>query len=200
MEIGFPFLDSLFNILVVLAVIPALWVAGRIVVRDSAINQISVRLFVWLVLGGFFLRPLVGLVSLVRNILSVALSEHMASSMPAVEFAFLGLTPQALYAAMDAVVWLVGYGIALVYGPRLMQQYGRRIVQVLGLTPLEQAFAVLGLAGLLITMLNGFTSYAWPVFGGQMEGNSLSGLFIWAVGFLLLITIAIAMRARLARV
>ncbi len=199
MEVGFPVLDTLFNILVVLAVIPALWVAGRIVLRNSAINQISIRLFAWLVLGGFFLRPLVGLVSLLRNIMSVALSERMASNMPAIELVFLGLTPAALYAALDAVIWLVGYGITLVYGPRLMRQYAARTVQALGLTPLEQSFAVLGLAGLLITMLDGFTTYLQPVFAGPMSAEPLVGLSIEAVGLLLLIVVAVAMRARLAR-
>lgn len=196
MEIGFPFLDALFNILIVLAVIPALWVAGRIVLRNSIIDQMAVRLFVWLVLGGFFLIPLVGLVSVLRNLLSVVLSGQTASPL---DERFLGLTIPALYAAMDAIIWMIGYGIALFYGPRLMRQYGARVSEALGLTPLEQAFAVLGLAGLFITLLKGFTSYPLPIFAGLMSSNPLSGLFVEAGGFLLLLIIALAMRARLAR-
>ncbi len=196
MEIGFPFLDALFNILIVLAVVPALWVAGRIVLRNSSIDQIAVRLFVWIVLGGFFLIPLVGLVSVLRNLLSVILSGQTASPL---DERFLGLTIPALYAAIDAVIWMIGYGIALFYGPRLMQQYGARVSEALGLTPLEQAFAVLGLAGLFITLLKGFTSYPLPIFASLMSGNPLSGLFVEAGGFLLLFIIALAMRVKLAR-
>ncbi len=194
MEIGFPFLDALFNILIVLAVIPALWVAGRIVLRNSIIDQMAVRLFVWLVLGGFFLIPLVGLVSVLRNLLSVILSGQTASPL---DQKFLGLTIPALYAAMDAIIWLIGYGIALFYGPRLMRQYGARVSDALRLTPLEQAFAVLGLAGLFITMLKGFTSYPLPIFAGLMSGDPLSGLLVGAGGLFLLIVAALVMSARL---
>ncbi len=196
MEIGFPFLDALFNILIVLAVIPALWVAGRIILGNSIIDQNAVRLFVWLVLGGFFLIPLVGLVSLLRNLLSVILSGQTASPL---DERFLGLTIPALYAAMDAIIWMIGYGIALFYGPRLMRQYAAPVGKALGLTPLEHAFAVLGLAGLFITLLKGFTSYPLPIFAGLMFGNALSGLFVEAGGLLVLFVIALAMRARLAR-
>ncbi len=194
MEIGFPFLDALFNVLIVLAVIPALWVAGRVVLRNSMIDQIAVRLFLWLVLGGFFLIPLVGLVSVLRNLLSVILSWQTASPL---DERFLGLTIPALYAAIDAVIWIIGYGIALFYGPRLMRQYGARVSEALSLTPFEQAFAGLGLAGLFITMLKGFTSYPLPVFAGLMSSNPLSGLFVEAGGLLLLIVAALVMMARL---
>ncbi len=196
MEIGFPFLDALFNILIVLALVPALWVAGRIALRNSIVDQIAVRLFVWLVLGGFFLIPLVGLVSVLRNLLSVIMSGQTASPL---DERFLGLTIPALYAAMDVIIWVIGYGIALFYGPRLMRQYGAQVSEALGLTHLEQAFAVLGLAGLLITLLKGFTSYPLPIFAGLMSGNPLSGLLVEASGFLVLFIIALAMRARLAR-
>ncbi len=146
--------------------------------------------------GGFFLRPLVGLVSLLRNLLSVILSGKTDSPL---EERFLALRIPALYMPMDAIVWIIGYGIALVRGPRLMPQYGARTVQALGLITLEQALVVLGLAGFLITMLAGFTTDPQPLLAGLMFAQPLLGLSIEALGLLLLIVVTLAMKARLAR-
>jgi hypothetical protein len=51
------------SLLVFLAPIPALWISGRIILRNPIAADRSTRLFVWLVLGGFFLILLADLIS-----------------------------------------------------------------------------------------------------------------------------------------
>jgi len=59
MDAGFETLYSVESILIFLATIPALWISGRIILRNPISQDRSTRLFLWLALGGFFLIALV---------------------------------------------------------------------------------------------------------------------------------------------
>ena len=58
MDTAFRILDFVASILIFLAFIPALWISGRIILRNSMSEDHSTRLFLWLVLGGYFLLHL----------------------------------------------------------------------------------------------------------------------------------------------
>ena len=57
MNANLEFFFNLIGTMLMIAAIPALWVSGRILLRNPLVTDRSTQLFLWLVLGSFFHDP-----------------------------------------------------------------------------------------------------------------------------------------------
>jgi len=118
-----------------LTAIPALWVSGRILLRNLRSKDRSTQLFLWLVLGGFFNIPLVDILSNPGNLIAQAIPSDQ-TELPV----RIGTT--------SIILNLMIYAFAIFYGQRIIAKHNLPFMNELNLTSLERSFIVLGLAGL----------------------------------------------------
>jgi len=191
-------LSSISNFIIFLAVVPALWVSGRMILKNATQYDRAIQLFLWLVLGGFFLIPLIDLLSSLRSLVSLIVSpeENMLEMQ-----LFLGRTSWFLYSAINLVVAVAIYAVAIVYGRRFLTEYGRPVIERLSLNDTEQVFIILGLAGLLSSMIHGIiANFLWIL---NTEANRTvtlgdwGAILGWVLGFLMLLLAVLLMNQRL---
>ncbi len=200
MDTGLQTLEALASLLIFLAVIPALWVSGRIVRRNPDLGQPFSRLFVWFVLGGLFLIPLVDLISYLRDAISLA----FPAGQNLTEFPlFLGATSWPTYSTLATAFALIVYAVGAYYGLGIVSKHAPAYVRAPGLRPWERGFLVLGIAGLFAHMINGIViNFLWiripPARSGPPQG-SIAAFAGWVIALLLLALAGIAMQARLDR-
>ena len=189
MNAAFEILTFIVSLLIFLALIPALWVSGRIILRNSIMVDRSTRLFLWLVLGGFFLIPLADLISYIHNLLMLAMPSAQNKT-PVV--LFLGTTSLFTYTLLFTTIGVIIYTLGSYYGRKIIDEKGLPVIKDLALSSLEQNFMVLGLAGLLhsivMSIIRRFTSIRIPTppdpfsvgFPGALAGL-LGALIILAI-------------------
>lgn len=131
-------LEFFFNLIgtaLMIAAVPALWVSGRILLRNPIATDRVTQLFLWLVLGGFFTIPLFDIFSDLEN-LGIAAIQADQPDLPV----RIGTT---------SIVWnLIIYVVGIYLGLRVMARLGLPFIKELTLTSVERGFTVLGLAGL----------------------------------------------------
>jgi len=194
--------SSISNIIMFLAVIPALWVSGRIIIRNPVSSDHSIMLFLWLILGGFFLIPMTDLLSYLRNLLSIIVSpDENMMEMPL----FLGTTSWFWYSIISLVVAITIYAIAFIYGRKLLMEHGQPLIEGLSLNDVEQAFIVLGLAGLLSSMIHGIVgNFLWILNTDTGTARSMplgpwGAILGWVLAFLILIVVILLMNQKLLK-
>jgi len=131
-------LEIFFNVVgtvLMLTAIPALWISGRILLRNLISKDRSTQLFLWLVLGGFFNIPLVDILSNPGNLIAQAIPSDQ-TELPV----RIGTT--------SIILNLMIYAFAIYYGQRIIAKHNLPFMNELNLTSLERGFIVLGLAGL----------------------------------------------------
>ena len=202
MDANLQIVSSISNIIMVLAVIPALWVSGRIILRNPISSDHSILLFLWLVLGGFFLIPLIDLLSNLRNLLSLIVSpDENMMEIPL----FLGTTSWFWYSIISLIVATAIYAIAIIYGKRLLMEHGQTVIELLSLNDVEQAFFVLGLAGLLSSMIHGIIgNFLWILNTDTETARSMplgpwGAILGWVLAFLILIVVILLMNQKLLK-
>ncbi len=185
MNTEFDSLNLVASILIFLAAFPALWIAGQIVLRNLGQQGRPIQLILWFALGGCFLIPLIDLLSYLRDLIGLAVPSGQSGS----EFSlFLGRIAWPRYSGMAVALSAILYGLAIYYGGRLFTQ--TRLMENLTLNPLEKAFIVLGLAGLINQMVRGIVlNFLWiriPV-PTEISSQGLFGALLgWIVGLMLL--------------
>lgn len=188
------------NLLIFLAVIPALWVSGRILLRNPVSEYRSIMLFLWLALGGFFLIPMIDVLAQLRSLFSLIISpeENMGTV-----YLFLGTAPWLLYAILSLALTVVVYAVAIYYGRRLFAEHGQPMIQKLSLNDMEQGFIVFGIAGLLNAMINGIVmNFLWLRNTGVTRIDYLGtpGVILgWVLAFLLLALAILYMNGKLEK-
>jgi hypothetical protein len=146
------FIASLF---IFLALIPAVWISGRIVLRNPLTENRPTQLFLWLVLAGFFLIPLHDLISYLVSLLMLAMPSDQNTA-PVV--LFLGTTSWLFYTILFTVIGVITYSLGIHYGRKIIDERRLPVIKDLALSSLEQDFMVLGLAGLLHSTVRGILS------------------------------------------
>lgn len=198
MDDRFLIVETISNVIMFLAVIPALWLSGRIILRTSIRSDRAIQLFLWLVLGGFFLIPLIDLLANLRSLVSLIVSPE--ENVVQVQL-FLGTTSWFLYSALSLVVAVAIYAIAIIYGSRFLTEHGQPVIKQLSLNSIEQAFIVLGLAGLMNSMIRGIvTNFLWILNTESVRTVSTGhwgAIMVWVLGFLILILAILLMNKRL---
>ena len=138
-------LEFFFNLVgtgLMIAAIPALWVSGRILLRNPITTDRVTQLFLWLVLGGFFTIPLVDILSDLGNLAIAAIQADQPDL--------------AVRIGTTSILWnLIIYIVGIYLGLRVMARLGLPFIKELTLTPLERGFMVLGLAGLFNHAVSG---------------------------------------------
>jgi hypothetical protein len=171
--------------MIFLAVIAALWLSGRIILRNQITVDRSLRLFLWLVLGALFLAPLVDLVCYLRDFVLLAIPSD--GTIGEVQL-FLGTILWSLYASIWIMIAVITYSSGIAFGRKLIDERRLPVIRDLSLGSLEKSFMVLGLAGLFSQMIRStilnFASIYIPNPGEPFAGGyvgSLAGLVILAI-------------------
>jgi len=197
MDANFQILDSVGGILIFLAAVPALWIAGRIILKNP-LGDHRTQLFLWLVLGGFFLIPLVDLISYLRDLILLAIpSDQNATNIPL----FLGTSSWLIYSVVAITMGVIVYSFAIYYGGRIIEKRQLPILKDLTLNSLEKGFIVLGIAGLFHQMIRGIViNFIWmrlPLSPGVTSQGLIGSLVGWIIAFLLLAIAVISMNRKL---
>ena len=199
MDANFQLVYSISNIIMFLAVIPALWVSGRIILRNPILEERSISLFLWLVLGGFFLIPMIDVLAELRSLISFIVSppEENMTTMPL----FLGTTSWLLYSIISLALTIFVYAVAIYYGRLLLAKHGLPVIEQLSLNDMEQGFVVLGFAGLFNAMIHGIVmNFLWIGNTGATRTVTLGtwgAMLGWILAFLLLALAIIYMNGKL---
>jgi hypothetical protein len=133
-DANFQLVYSISNIIMFLAVIPALWVSGRIILRNPVLEERSISLFLWLVLGGFFLIPMIDVLAELRSLISFIVSPE--ENMGAIPI-FLGTTSWLLYSIISLALTIFVYAVAIYYGRLLLAKHGLPVIEQLSLNNME---------------------------------------------------------------
>src|SRR5687768_5452202 len=143
MSAAFEILNFVASILIFLALIPALWISGRIILRNLITADHRTRLFLWLVLGGFFLIPLADLISYFSSLLMLAVPLDQNTT-PVV--LFLGTTSWFTHTRLFTTIGVSIYALGIYHGSKIIDEKRLPVIKDLALSSLEQHFMVLGLA------------------------------------------------------
>jgi hypothetical protein len=197
MDASFQILDSVGSILIFLATIPALWVSGRIILKNP-LGDHRTQLFLWIALGGLLLIPLVDLISYLRDLILLAIpSDQSASNIPL----FLGTSSWLIYSVIAIIMGVIVYSFAIYYGGRILEKGRLPILKELTLTSLEKGFFIVGIAGLFHRMIRGIViNFIWmrlPVARDISSQGLVGSLVGWIIAFLLLAIAVISMNGRL---
>ncbi len=198
MDANFQIVYSISNIIMFLVVIPALWVSGRIILRNPILEQRSISLFLWLALGCFFLIPMIDVLAELRSLISVIVSPE--ENMGAIPI-FLGTTSWFLYSILSLALTIVVYAVAIYYGRLLLAKHGLPVIEQLSLNDMEQGFVVFGVAGLFNAMVHGIvTNFLWIGNTGATRTVVLGtwgAMLGWILAFLILALTIIYMNGKL---
>ena len=191
MNATFETLSFVASLLIFLALIPALWVSGRIILRNPLTENRPTRLFLWLVLAGFFLNPLQDLISYLAGLLMLAIPSDQRMTEVVL---FLGTTSWLFYTILFTVIGVITYSLGIYYGRKIIDERRLPVIKDLALSSLEQDFMVLGLAGLLHSMVTGillrFFSIRIPVSSDPFSWGFV-GALVGLIGALLILAIVI---------
>lgn len=198
MNTAFEIVDFLMSVLIFLALVPALWISGRIILRNAIAEARYTRLFLWLVLGGFFLIPLTDLIAYLGQWILLAVPSDQGTT-PV--FLFLGSTTWLSYSILFTVTGLIIYAVGIYYGRKVIAEGRLPVIKDLSLDALEQNFMVLGLAGLFSTMVRGvllnFLSIRFPAASGLPSLGLTGSLVGWILALIVLALVLIFMDGKL---
>lgn len=191
MNAAFEILNFVTSLLIFLALIPALWISGRIILRNRLTENRPTRLFLWLVLAGFFLIPLHDLISYVVGLLMLAIPSNQRMTEVVL---FLGTTSWLFYTILFTAIGVITYSLGIYYGRKIIDEHRLPVIKDLALSSLEQDFMVLGLAGLLHSMVTGillrFFSISIPASSDPFSWG-FTGALVGLIGAFIILAIVI---------
>ncbi len=185
-----------------LAAFPALWISGRIVLRNYIGEYRALRIVLWLTLGGLILIPFMDFLRYLSFVLDLIIPSSGKFNSLSV---FLGMAPFLYYSAITLILGIAVYGLALYYARKLVAQGNLPFIQGLELDNWEFWFVLLGIAGLVNRMVNGivanFVNIRIPGLTDQLDLTQLSkGFWIsWLIAFIVLIVTLFSMNELLYR-
>jgi len=201
-------LNTIYSLTWLLAVIFALWIAGRIILRnisqvqenkDDVALEYPLILMIWLALGGLFAIPLLDLIGIIDAFLETFVPLF---AIPASQFVTVsGTEPWPLFTVMRGALLLLVYGLALWLGLKVLRIWNIQIDLSIRVTPFEKVFMILSFGGLAhraveMIVLNTVTSVA-SAFSLQLGSQLLGWGISWILALLLLGIILLAMLNRL---
>jgi len=202
MDASSEFLSSIGSIGYFLAAFPALWIAGRIVLRNYSGGYRAAQITLWLGLGGLFFTPITDALRYFSSIVEFITPWFWTSFTINV---FLGTGSFMAYSAIRLALGMIIYGLAL-YSLRLMIDQGKvRIAQYWQVEDWELGFLLLGIAGLVNHMVSGLviglvSIYLPSLIEGVEVAQMSRGFWIsWLLGFLILLVVLFIMNVRLSK-
>ena len=200
-------LSAIYSLALLLAAIVALWLAGRMILRnisqirgfkdDFALKRPLV-LMIWLALGGLFVIPLIDLIGIIDAFVETFVPLF---AIPVSQFVTVSGMEPSLFTGMRGALLLLVYGLALWLGLKVSRSWDIPIDLPIQLTPFEKIFMILVLGGLAHSaveeivfgvVFTGATALSFHL-GSQLAGWSIS----WILGLLLLGLVLLVMLNRL---
>ena len=200
-------LDTIYSVAWLLAVVLALWIAGRIILRnisqvqenkDDMAFERPLILMIWLALGGLFVIPLIDLIGIIDAFVETFVPLF---AIPASQFVTVAGMEPSLFTATRGLLLLLVYGLALWLGLKLLRIWNVPIDLSIRVTPFEKVFMVLVFGGLAHSaveeivfgvVFTGATALSFRL-GSQLVGWGIS----WILGLLLLGLVLLIMLNRL---
>jgi hypothetical protein len=189
-------LGLLSNVLNIALVLFALWIAGRIVLRNLSLLQNNVasgrpiQLAIWLALGGLFTIPLFDLLRIFH-----LFDVWLMPSFEAGEFVTLwGSVPWFVYDACIGLTMLIIYGNTLKMGWKPLFKRDPPILESIQINSFERVFILCTIAGLANNIvLTVLYSIIWSQSPLEIEGigKGIAGFFAGWLTSLLIVAIAI---------
>ena len=190
-------LNTIYSIALLLAVISAPWIAGKIILRnlsqvqehkDDTVLERPLILMIWLALGGLFVTPLLDLIGIIDVFVETFVPLF---AIPASQFVTVsGTEPWPLFTSMRGALLLLVYGLALWLGLKVLSIWNIPIDLSIRVTPFEKVFMILAFGGLayraVVTVVglvisSGATALSFRL-GSQLAGEGIS----WILALLLL--------------
>lgn len=200
-------LGTIYSLALLLAAIVALWLAGRMILRnisqirgfkdDFALKRPLV-LMMWLALGGMFVIPLIDLIGIIDAFVETFVPLF---AIPASQFVTAAGMEPSLFTGMRGALLLLVYGFALWLGLKLLRIWNVPIDLSIRVTPFEKVFMILVLGGLAHSaveeivfgvVFTGASALSFHL-GSQLAGWGIS----WILGLLLLGLVLLVMLNRL---
>jgi len=202
MDVALQLMNSVSGIGIFLAAFPALWISGRIILRNYASDDRTTQIFLWLILGGLILTPLNDFLRYLGSVLSLIIPSLWNSGTISV---FLGVGPFLLYSTITLILGVIIYALAVYYTRKMVAQGKIPILQELQLDNWELGFVLLGIAGLINHMVSGlvvtFVNINVPIMTARQDLAQLSkGFWIsWLIAFLILLVLLFIMNDQVYR-
>jgi len=201
-------LDTVYSLAWLFAIIFALWIAGRIILRnifqvqenkdDIALKR-PLILTIWLALGGLFATPLLDLIGIIDAFVETFVPLF---AIPASQFVTVsGTEPWPLFTGMRGALFLLVYGLALWLGLKVLSIGNIPTDLSIRVTPIEKVFMILAFGGQVyravytvvgLVISSGATVLSFRL-GSQLAGDGIS----WILALLLLGLILLVMLNRL---
>jgi hypothetical protein len=202
MDAGLQLMNSVVTICQFLAAFPALWISGRIILRNDAGDNPTTQLFLWLALGGLILTPLADFLRYLGSLFSLIISSFRDSNPITI---FLGVGPFWTFSTITLILGIVVYGLAYYYARRMIAQGEIPLIRALQLENWELGFALLGVVGLINQMVKGiafgFVSINLPDLTAQQSLTQLLKGFwaSWLIAFLVLLVTLFVINERISK-
>lgn len=202
MDASSGFLSSVGSIGYFLAAFPALWLAGRIILRNYAGGHRATQIILWLALGGLFVTPITDALRYLLSVVELVIPWFW-NTIPIT--VFLGMGQFMAYSAMRLAFGLAVYGLALYFLRSIIKTVRDIIAQFWQVEDWEVGCALLGIAGLVNYMVSGlvigFVSLYLPSLTDTWTITQLSrGFWIsWLIGSLVLLVLLFFMNERLSK-
>ena len=202
MDASSDFLSSVGSIGYFLAAFPALWIAGRIILRNYSGGHRAAQFILWLALGGLFFTPITDALRYLSSVVELIIPWFWNSFTINV---FLGMGPFMAYSAIQLALGITVYGFALYYLRTMILQVKITIPQTIKIENRELGFILLGIAGLANHMVSGLVIGVVSIYlpslveGVEMLHLSKGFWISWLLGLLVLLVTLWIMNERLAR-
>lgn len=185
-----------------LATFAALWISGRIILRNYDGNNRVLHFILWLALAGLIHTPLLDFILYLGSILNLIIPSSDQSGSISV---FLGMAPILNFLTIRLILGIAVYGLTLYYVRKLVVPDRLPYIQGLRLSDWEFGFILLGIAGLMNNIVRGivfnFVSINFPsLITSFDQAQLIKGFWItWLIAFLILIGTLFCMNELLYR-
>ena len=202
MDESMQLMESVMSIAVFLATFPALWISGRIILRNYAGYSRTTHAYLWLALGGLILTPLTDLLRYLSSVLSLIIPSLRS---PVPFMVFLGVGNFMLYSTITLILGMIVYGLAVYYARPLLALGKLPLIQGLKLEFWESGFVLLGIGGLINQMVRGivvrFVSISLPSLTDTQDlAQGYKGFWVtWLIAFLILLVTLFVMDKLITR-
>lgn len=195
-------MSSLVSIAVFLAAFPALWISGRIILRNDTSDNSTSKVFIWFALAGLILNPLIDFIRYLGDLLSLIIPS-LRNTAPII--VFLGAGPSIFYSTLTLVFGIIVYGLGIYYMRVLVAQDQIPFLKGLQLRNWELGFVLLGIVSLINQMVRGivirFVSIYLPSLTAQQDfvQGVVSFWISWLLGLIILLVTVFIMNERIDR-
>lgn len=188
MEDSMQLIDSIGSIARFLLALPALWISGRIVVRNYAGQYRSFFVILWLALAGLILTPMIDFFGYLGNLVGMFIPPSGRFDIPI----FLGVAPGWYFTLVALLLGASVYGLTIFSIHKFLYPGKLPFLQGVKITNWEFGFVLLGIAGLVNQMVRGIViNFVFIYFPSLIDQFDITQHFIgfwitWGIALILL--------------